>query len=249
MTVAGSPVVGSPLPAVTMSSLVPVLTSLVAALTSLVQVLQSQIVSAGVPLSAGQATAGAATLASADGGVSGGGGMDGCCGGAMGAAAGPDALGTVQEPDQQSTEPVQVPAQPATFVSGPTRHSKQENALVVADVARKLGVDPVLAVATMLVESNGNNTNNSGDKGTSFGLFQLHIGGELPKEWYPGTPGHDNAFDPRKNAETALSRFAAKRSKYSGAELAYQSQRPAHHDAYVNAVNSRMAEARSLLGM
>ena len=166
----------------------------------------------------------------------------------MGAAAGPDALGVTQDPDPQQATPSQIP-ETVSYVSGAARHSKQENALVVADVARKLGVDPVLAVATMLVESNGNNTNNTGDKGTSFGLFQLHVGGELPKDWYPGTPGHSNAFDPRKNAETALSRFAAKKNKYSGAELAYQSQRPANHDGYVAAVNARMAEARSLLGL
>lgn len=139
-------------------------------------------------------------------------------------------------------------AVPGTAVSGPEQHTKQENALVVADVAQKLGVDPVLAVATMLVESNGDNTEKSGDGGTSFGLFQLHVNGELPADWNPGKPGHVNAFDPRKNAEIALRVFALNKNRYSGSELAFRSQRPADHDRYVSNVESRMDEARQLLG-
>ncbi|MBC7643820.1 MAG: transglycosylase SLT domain-containing protein [Thermoleophilia bacterium] len=133
------------------------------------------------------------------------------------------------------------------LVSGTAQHSKQENARVVADVARKLGVDPVLAVADMLVESNGNNTEHTGDGGSSFGLFQLHEHGELPADWYRGKANHDRAFDPRANAEVALKVFAANKGKYSGASLAYHSQRPADQAGYERAVNAKMDEARSLL--
>jgi hypothetical protein len=132
------------------------------------------------------------------------------------------------------------------IVHGPQKHTLKQNAEAVAAVARKLGVDPVLAVADMLSE--GVTNTNIGDGGTSFGLFGLHEGGALPKAWYPGQPGHDNAFDPTKNATVALTRFAQLKGTYSGAELAYQSERPANHDAYIKAVNGHMKQARQLVG-
>lgn len=253
------------------SSVVPVLQQLTEALSALVQALQAQSVTGGGAPATGQAEAGASTLQSpeqlAPGGCGCGGGMQAVEGvGGLGAPepayptllmdrptgarpTGSDDVHPITTPIP-TTASVSAPAPaPTSLVSGPTRHSRQENARVVADVATKLGVDPVLAVATMLVESNGNNMQNTGDGATSFGLFQLHIGGELPKAWYPGQPGHVNAFDPRKNAEEALARFAHNKGRYSGAELAFRSQRPANHDAYVAAIDKRMPEARKLLGM
>jgi len=127
--------------------------------------------------------------------------------------------------------------------------TREYNAQVIAKVANEFGIDPVLAVATSIVESGLNARENTGDGGSSFGLFQLHMGGQLPKAWYPGQPDHAKAFDPELNAREALSRFRNNKDRYSGAELAFRSQRPANHDAYVKKVDSRFAEARALLGM
>jgi hypothetical protein len=230
----------------------PVLEQLTQVLTSLIHVLQAMYVPLGTASGTGQASAGAAQMqAGGSGGCAMAGASGAGCGAQMQAAAAgmQPTGGAFGGPLAQSTVGSMSPAPAGPLVSGSQRHSKKDNALVVADVARKLGVDPVLAVATMLVESNGDNTNNTGDNGTSFGLFQLHMGGHLPKDWYPGKPGHVNVFDPRKNAEIALQRFASNQGRFSGPELAYQSQRPANPAKYKAAVANRMAEARSLLGM
>ena len=159
----------------------------------------------------------------------------------------PSPIAPIQE--QKRSDGSAQPAAGANLVSGATQHSKTENARVVADVAKQLGVDPVLAVADMLTESGGNNMEHTGDGGSSFGLFQLHEHGELPKDWYRGAANHDKAFDPRANAEIALKEFAANKDRYSGASLAYHAQRPADEAGYERSVNSHMAEARQLLGM
>jgi hypothetical protein len=92
----------------------------------------------------------------------------------------------------------------------------------IAAVAIKKGVDPYLAIADATHES-GLNPQSRGDYGrfdgngnfvpmragaaggryTSFGLFQLHEGGEL------GNLSQQQAFDPATNAERALSEFSA----------------------------------------
>ncbi len=71
---------------------------------------------------------------------------------------------------------------------------------VVAREARVLGVSPRIAVADAIVES-GLNPRAVGDQGTSFGLFQLHQGGEL------GALTKAQAFTPLTNARVALSEF------------------------------------------
>ncbi|MFN8613456.1 MAG: transglycosylase SLT domain-containing protein [Vulcanimicrobiota bacterium] len=120
---------------------------------------------------------------------------------------------------------------------------KVANARIVAEVARQKGVDPVTAVACMLVESGGSNAA-TGDNGTSFGLFQLHRGGEL------GNMSEAEARDPRRNAEVALSVFAANKGKYSDpGQLAAASQRPADREGYARKVDAMLPEARRLLGM
>ncbi|MHB2016895.1 MAG: transglycosylase SLT domain-containing protein [Candidatus Xenobia bacterium] len=127
---------------------------------------------------------------------------------------------------------------------GASQQTVQQNAQIVAQVAKSKGVDPVTAVATMLVESGGNNQS-VGDGGTSFGLFQLHQGGELPAGW-----SQQQAFNPQANAEVALSQFAALNGKYSDpGQLAAAAQRPADPAGYARQVDSKLAEARQLLGM
>ena len=110
-------------------------------------------------------------------------------------------------------------------------------------MAKQLGVDPVTAVATMLVESDGNNQA-VGDGGTSFGLFQLHQGGEL------GNLSETQAFDPSVNAQVALSQFQQLGGSYSDpGQLAAAAQRPADQAAYAQMVDSKLTEAQQLLGM
>jgi hypothetical protein len=130
--------------------------------------------------------------------------------------------------------------------AGATRGAK-ENAQVVASVAAKVGVDPVTAVAMMLVESGGNNRA-VGDGGTSFGLFQLHEGGMLTSAGLT----RDQAFDPATNAAVSLRslkhQFDIGPNRSPG-EIAAASQRPADQVGYAQKVNATMDRARQLLGL
>jgi hypothetical protein len=111
----------------------------------------------------------------------------------------------------------------------------------IVSAAHQLGVDPVLAIADSYVES-GWNPRAVGDGGTSFGLFQLHRGGEL------GSLTPEQAFDPLTNALRALSEFALVQKRSPGldpGQLAAQSERPAHQDAYAARVDQVLAELRS----
>lgn len=112
---------------------------------------------------------------------------------------------------------------------------------VVAEVARRMGVDPVVAVAAMLVESGGN-PHAVGDHGHSFGLFQLNSRGELKQAHL--TP--QQAFDPATNAEVALSYFRKGHVNNPGA-MAAAAQRPANRGDYARKVNSNMAEAERMV--
>ena len=105
---------------------------------------------------------------------------------------------------------------------------------IVVQVAQSLGVDPRLALAIMQQESGGN-PQAVGDHGTSFGLFQLHRGGEL------GNMSPQQAFDPWTNAHVALSQVAATQHANPGlspGDLAAASQRPANRGAYAASVNA-----------
>lgn len=119
--------------------------------------------------------------------------------------------------------------------------SKLANAAIVAEVAKEKGVDPATAIAAMLVESGGNNKA-VGDGGTSFGLFQLHQGGELPAGWTP-----EQAFDPRANAEVALSVFAQTKGHSDPGELAAAAQRPGDPAGYAVKVDENLDEAQKIL--
>lgn len=101
---------------------------------------------------------------------------------------------------------------------------------VVTTVARQLGVPTNLALAMMRQESGGN-PRAIGDNGSSFGLFQLHQGGELgahPAAW---------AFNPWNNARTALGVLA--HTPHNGLTLgqwAAAAQRPANPAAYAASI-------------
>ncbi len=104
----------------------------------------------------------------------------------------------------------------------------------IIGTADQFGVDPLTALATALAES-GLNPTAVGDQGTSFGLFQLHQGGEL------GSLTPAQAFDPYINAGVALSNFASVAGSDPGlspAALAAAAQRPADPTAYAATVNA-----------
>jgi len=107
-------------------------------------------------------------------------------------------------------------------------------------------VDPVAAVAMMLVESGGN-ARSVGDGGTSFGLFQLHEGGMLTAAGLTSA----QAFDPRTNATVSLKSLAHERAQgpnRSPGTIAAASQRPADPAGYARKVDAMMDRARALLG-
>jgi hypothetical protein len=106
---------------------------------------------------------------------------------------------------------------------------------VILDVSHSLGVDPYLAIATAQQES-ALNPRAVGDHGTSFGLFQLHEGGEL------GDLTEEQAFNPRTNATVALTevaKVADAHPEWSPGHVAAAAQRPADQVDYANAVNHR----------
>lgn len=109
---------------------------------------------------------------------------------------------------------------------------------IITEVARSLGVPPDLAIATAQVES-GLDPNAIGDQGTSFGLFQLHQGGEL------GSLSPQQAFDPRTNATVALTQFAQVEQQHPGADpgwIAAWAQRPADPAGYAAKVDAALAQ-------
>jgi len=109
-----------------------------------------------------------------------------------------------------------VGAKAAEFVSGlkgaGTRtfenvfgHNQKETVQKLMDIATRMGVAPELALATAGWESTHSlklNPFAKGDNGTSFGLFQLHQGGEL------GNLTPKQAYDVGINTRRALSEFA-----------------------------------------
>ncbi len=123
------------------------------------------------------------------------------------------------------------------MVSAQLQQAENANPGIVADitaVAKQMGVDPQLALATAYHES-GFNPQSVGDQGTSFGLFQLHRGGEL------GSLTPQQAFDPITNARVALSQFASVQKQTGTSNdpgfIAASAQRPADPGAYNKAID------------
>ena len=120
-----------------------------------------------------------------------------------------------------------------------TRHHKRVRSAadVVAAVARELGIPTRVALAIAVNES-GLDPHSVGDGGTSFGLFQLHEGGEL------GNHTASWAFNPYNNARTALSIVASVHAQHPGlswGEIAAMAQRPADPAGYAANVNGLLA--------
>jgi murein DD-endopeptidase MepM/ murein hydrolase activator NlpD len=103
---------------------------------------------------------------------------------------------------------------------------------IVTTWARRRNLDPRAVLGVMYRESGGN-PRAVGDKGTSFGLFQLHIGGAL------GKMSPRDALNARKNAELAT-RLMAKSAAGLRGEAAIraivtQFERPANTEAEIQA--------------
>ena len=104
-----------------------------------------------------------------------------------------------------------------------------------------LHVDPVLAVTVALLES-GLDPHAIGDYMTSFGLFQLHEGGEL------GSMTAEEAFDPVLNTRTALPYLAhAQQPDLNPGQIAAAAQRPLHKNLYALQVNTMYPLVKQVL--
>lgn len=124
------------------------------------------------------------------------------------------------------------PAKPAVKTV-PIGHPT-DAAAVVAQVAHQFGIPAEVALAIAQQES-GLNPHSVGDNGTSFGLFQLHQGGEL------GSHSAQWAFDPYNNARQALSVVAhvhAQHPDWDWGTVAAAAQRPADQTGYAQSVNA-----------
>ena len=129
------------------------------------------------------------------------------------------------------------PAQQTGAKPAHPQYTSDQIKSIIADVARSMGIDPNLAIATAEVES-GLNPYSVGDSGTSFGLFQLHRGGEL------GSMTPEQAYDPATNTRRALSEFVKVAKTHPGidpGQLAALSQRPADPSGYARKVDSALS--------
>jgi hypothetical protein len=115
------------------------------------------------------------------------------------------------------------------------------NAKIVAEIAREKGVPEDLAVATLLVESRGNERA-KGDHGHSIGGFQLNDRGE--GAGYSYAQKTDIAF----NANVALSEFQRRQGWYADqGDWAAGSQRPKYPHLYAKKIRAMLPYARTLL--
>lgn len=107
-------------------------------------------------------------------------------------------------------------------------------ASVISRVARSYNIPPEVALALGMYES-GLDPTRIGDQGSSFGIYQLHQGGELGK--------HDQrwAFNVENNAKQALGVVAQVRAQHPDwdwGSVVAAAQRPADQAAEAAAVNS-----------
>lgn len=123
---------------------------------------------------------------------------------------------------------------PPPGYSGPTYTFGQVESIINTE-ALKNKVDPRLALAYILNESGGN-PYAIGDQGTSFGLAQLHQGGEL------GNLTPAQAFNPTTNLDVSLAEVASVQQANPGLTdpgvIAAKAQRPANQQAYAATVDS-----------
>lgn len=107
---------------------------------------------------------------------------------------------------------------------------------MILDQARRTGADPLTLLATAIVESNLN-PNAVGDGGTSYGLFQMHVGGA-------GGATQASArryLDPMAAIENRARAFRGG----AGGAFAASVQRPADAAGYARKVDAVIAQLRA----
>lgn len=111
----------------------------------------------------------------------------------------------------------------------------------IARAAKENGVPLSLALAIAYHES-GFNVHAVGDNGSSFGLYQLHVGGEL------GNHSQAWANDPYNNASTALrvvGQVLRQHPDLSPGQVAALAQRPADQASYAAGIDGVLHQASS----
>lgn len=126
-----------------------------------------------------------------------------------------------------------------TLLAGLISPEQQTLVEMIIHEAVAAHVDPVLAVSVAILES-ALNPQAVGDNFTSFGLFQLHKGGEL------GSLTESEAFDPVKNTRVALKYFAEAHGDTPG-DIASNAQRPQYREIYAMTVNTMYPMVKTMM--
>lgn len=126
-----------------------------------------------------------------------------------------------------------------TLLAGLVSPEQQTLIEMIIHESVAIHIDPVLAVSVAILES-ALNPQAVGDNFTSFGLFQLHKGGEL------GAMTELEAFDPVKNTRVALKYFEGVKGNSPG-EIAANAQRPKYREIYAMTVNTMYPLVKSMM--
>lgn len=179
----------------------------------------------GAPFGGVGAAGGAGAAPAAGGGAPSGGGTSG--GGSLNAPV-VDAGGANVDVSQD--------LEPGGAAGIPDKYKDNPMAQLIWQESKKAGADPYAMLATAVVES-GLNPKAVGDNGTSFGLYQYHIGGALgsrSKEW---------AFTPKNIIQDEAKRFAA--AGVRDGQGAAAVQRPADQAGYASKVDGLISEMKN----
>lgn len=109
--------------------------------------------------------------------------------------------------------------------------NQQQIVQLITQIATQNGINPSLMIADARVES-GLNPGAVGDHGTSFGLFQDHVGGAGGST----LASAQRYLNPAQSIQHAAQRFKGAQN----AEDIYRAQRPADHAGYVAKLNSAL---------
>lgn len=138
---------------------------------------------------------------------------------------------------QQGATVAPAPAAPSYAGGGAPSGSSAGTRSTISQIASQLGVPANVAIA-MAQEESGLNPNSVGDNGTSFGLYNLHQGGELGSMSPQSVLGVGGEA---LNARTALGELSSVMRAHPGmdpGQAAAMAQRPANQAAYAAAIDN-----------